>query len=151
MQTSSYTLHTVLEHYNNLRWHFQDFTYCKTNRPFKFNQQLLEFPDTATSAFNLISRIVIEPTVGRYIQEADFGGDSWLNTRFASATREITTYKNRDEAVRRLLADSPYLLDWKEYYSAIEEDLNAARYSQHAAAFVLTLLPNLKKFNLSSA
>ena len=149
-------LHTLctpfLEHYNNLRWHFQDFTYCKTNRAFKFNQQLFEFPDTASSAFNLISRIAIEPAVGRYIQEADFGGDSWLNTRFASATREMTTYQNRDEAVRRLFADSSYLLeaqlDWREYYGVIEEDLNAARYSQYAAAFALTLLPNLKKFSL---
>lgn len=140
----------LLEHHNNLRWHFQDFRYCKTNASFRFNQQLLRFPDTATSAFNLISRIAIEPVVGRYILEADFTGDSRLYSRFASASREETTYGNRDEAVRRLLADSPYLreagLDWQEYYRAMMEDVNNCRHSQHAAAFVLTLLPNLRRF-----
>lgn len=145
------------EHYNNLHWHFRDFTYCKTDKSFKFKEHLLRFPDTATSAFNLISRIAIEPVVGRYIQEADFGRDSWLNTRLNldpswPTNREETTYEDRDEAVRRLLAHSSYLreagLDWKEYYSAIEEDLKAARYSQHAAVFALTLLPNLKRFSL---
>lgn len=39
-------------------------------------------------------------------------------------------------------------MDWKEHYAAVLEDHNAGRYSQHAAAFVLTLLPNLKVLTL---
>ena len=39
-------------------------------------------------------------------------------------------------------------LDWKEYYAAIEEDLNTGRYLQHCATFVLTLLPNLRWLQL---
>lgn len=52
----------------------------------------------------------------------------------------------------RLLANSPYLeqadLDWREYYAEVEEDLKAARYSQHAAAFLLTLLLNVEMLML---
>lgn len=51
-----------------------------------------------------------------------------------------------------LLANSSYLkeagLDWRTYWAAIEEDLDAGCYSQHAAAFALTLLPNVKTFKL---
>ena len=54
--------------------------------------------------------------------------------------------------MREVFANSSYLeevgLDWKEYYAAVVEDHNAGRYSQHAAAFVLTLLPNLKVLKL---
>lgn len=53
----------------------------------------------------------------------------------------------------RLFTNSPYLeqagLHWKEYYAEVEEDLQAARYSQHAAAFLLTLLPNVEMLTLS--
>ncbi len=55
-------------------------------------------------------------------------------------------------AVVRLLADSPDLaeagLDWEEYYAKIEEDLEFSRYSQYAAAFLLTLLPNVETLTL---
>jgi len=55
-------------------------------------------------------------------------------------------------AVVRLLANSPDLakagLDWEEYYAKIEEDLEATRYSQYAAAFLLTLLPNVETLTL---
>lgn len=142
-----------LEHHNNLRWHFRDFRYCKTDISFRYHHELFRFPDTATSAFNLISRIAIEPSVGRYILKADFSSDSRLYSRFTYPERLNTTYEDRDEAVRQLLADSSYLreagLDWKEYYSAMMEDVNNCRYSQHAAAFVLTLLPNLQRFQPS--
>lgn len=53
-----YTLCTpFLEHYNNLRFHFQKFKYNKTNkdfREFKYHHDLLRFPDTVTSAYSLI-------------------------------------------------------------------------------------------------
>lgn len=52
----------------------------------------------------------------------------------------------------RLLADSPYLkqagLDWQEFYAKVEEDLQAVRYSQHAASFLMTLLPNVETLTL---
>lgn len=55
-------------------------------------------------------------------------------------------------AVVRLLAHSPDLaeagLDWEEYYAKIEEDLEASRYSQYAAAFLLTVLPNVETLTL---
>lgn len=139
-----------LEHHNTLRWHFQNFHYCKTNKPFKLNQELLTFRDTISSAFNLIARIAIEPVVAHYIQEADFGYDSRLGQGLDS--RWTTHRYYCDQAVRELFANSSYLaeagLDWKQYYATVVEDHNAGRYSQHAAAFVLTLLPNLKVLRL---
>ena len=139
-----------IEHHNTLRWHFQNFHYCKTNKPFKLNQELFTFPDTASSAFNLIARIAVEPVVARYIQEADFENDSRLGQ---GLDRRWTTHPYYcDQAVSKLFANSPYLEEvgsgWKGYYAAMEEDLNAGRYSQHAAAFVLTLLPNLRVLRL---
>ena len=55
-------------------------------------------------------------------------------------------------AVVRLFADSPDLaeagLNWEEFYAKIEEDLEPIRYSQYAAAFLLTLLPNVETLTL---
>jgi len=55
-------------------------------------------------------------------------------------------------AVLRLLADSPHLkqagLDWQEFYAKIDEDLHAHRYSQYAAVFLMTLLPNVQRLAL---
>lgn len=150
-----YTLCTpFLEHHNNLRFHFRKFEYNKTNkdfREFRYHHDLLRFPDTATSAYSLISRIAIEPAVGRYILEADFSLDSRIYYRLPPTMLEnvgFGIWRDRDEAVRQLFADSLCLkeagLDWKEYYSAMMEDVNSWRQSEHAAAFVLTLLPNLQ-------
>ncbi|KAJ5396813.1 hypothetical protein N7509_004926 [Penicillium cosmopolitanum] len=143
-----------LEHYNNLRFHFQKFEYNKTNkdfREFRYYHDLLRFPDTATSAYSLISRIAIEPTVRRYILEATFSLDSRAYTRLPTTVRENAgseIWRDRNEATRQLFADSLYLreagLDWKEFYSAMMEDVNSWRQSEHAAAFALTLLPNLR-------
>jgi hypothetical protein len=143
-----------LEYHNNLRFHFQTFEYNKTNkdfREFRYHHDLLRFPDTATSAYSLISRIAIEPVVCRYILEADFSLDSHIYDRIPPTIREnavFETWRNRGEAVRQLFANSLCLkeagLDWKEYYSTMMEDVHSWRRSEHAAAFVLTLLPNLE-------
>lgn len=102
-------------------------------------------PNTISSAFNLIARIAVEPIVAQYIHLADFCPDNELSE---GENQRLVTDQSRDEAVKRRLAESAVLkqagLDWKEYYAAIEKDFNAARYSQHAAAFLLTLLPNAK-------
>ncbi|KAJ5168165.1 F-box domain protein [Penicillium canariense] len=140
-----------IEYHNRLRRQFQDFYYYKTNpsQLVKSNPALLLLPDTISSAFNLIGRIAMEPVVARYIQHADFNHDSRITK---GLSRQYATDNSREEAVMKMLADSSDLkqagLDWKEYYAAIEEDLNAARYSQHAAAFALTLLPHLKTLQL---
>ncbi|KAJ5981145.1 hypothetical protein N7481_008443 [Penicillium waksmanii] len=143
-----------LENYNNLRFHFRKFEYNKTNKDFRelrYHHDLLRFPDTATSAYSLISRIAIEPTVGRYILEADVSRDSHIYARLLPTVRENAgseTWRDRNEATRQLFADSLYLreagLDWKEFYGAMMEDVNGWRQSEHAAAFALTLLPNLR-------
>ena len=56
------------------------------------------------------------------------GSDSRLCSRFTHSERLKTTCKDRDGAVCRLLADSPYMreagLDWREHYSAMMEDVN---------------------------
>ena len=143
-----------LEHHNNLRFHFRKFEYNKTNkdfREFRYHHDLLRFPDTATSAYSLISRIAIEPVVASYILEADFSRDSRIYDRIPLPLRERTlheTWRGRGEAVCQLFANSLYLreagLDWEEYYNTMMEDVNNWRRSEHAAAFLLTLLPNLE-------
>ena len=145
-----------------LREHYQKFEYCKLGSQQKFPKDrlcwLLWYPDTLSSAFNLIARIAAEPAIACYIEQAEFDDDcritkgvSWeIITRSANA--EEPSNEGREEAVVRLLANSSDLkqagLDWKEYYAAIDEDLNTGQYSQHCAAFVLTLLPNLKRLRL---
>lgn len=51
-----------------------------------------------------------------------------------------------------LLTSSSYLkaaaLDAREYYAEIEPEFKAKRYSQHAAAFLLTLMPNIEILRL---
>lgn len=52
-----------VEHHNKLRSHFQDFTY--------YNR--LDDPSyTIKTAFDLITRIAVEPVVARYFRHADF-------------------------------------------------------------------------------
>ncbi|KAL8830824.1 MAG: hypothetical protein Q9191_001222 [Dirinaria sp. TL-2023a] len=104
---------------------------------------------TIRTAFDMITRIAVEPIVARYVRYADFKVDSFFTRH---RPRECCPDVHCGGAVVKLFADSPYLeqagLDWQEYYAKIEEDLQGARYSQHAAAFLLTLLPNLKTLNL---
>ncbi|PQE08994.1 f-box domain protein [Rutstroemia sp. NJR-2017a WRK4] len=128
-----------IETHNKLRSRFHNFTYFD-----EFND-----PRGAVSiktAWDLIIRIAIEPVVARYIRNADFRRDSIpVRTR---------PHPRRGEAVMRLLGDSPHLeqagLSWKAFHAEIEEKLEEKRYSQSAAAFLLTLLPNVKKLTLPS-
>lgn len=108
-----------------------------------------ELLEIIRTAFDLITRIAIEPIVARYVRNADFKVDSFfIRDRF----REFNSDVHCDDAVIRLLVHSPYLkqagLDWQEYYTEIKKDLQAAHYSQHAAAFLLTLLPNVETLAL---
>ncbi|KAI0975909.1 F-box domain protein [Xylaria arbuscula] len=134
-----------IEHHNYLRRSFRAFVYCDFPRE----------PSTGIifQAFDLIARIAADPIVARYIIDADFGYDS-----FPSRARAPTDVPNMNDGgpLATLFADSSYLaragLDWKEYYALIEEELRQRPcYSQHAAAFVLTLLPNVKQLTLPKA
>ena len=128
----------LIERHNRLRSQFQTFTYY---------EKMADPSFTIRTAFDLIIRIAVEPVVARYVRDADFKVD---NTH--GRPREFVTDAHCRRDVARLFADSPYLeqagLDWKEYYDEIEEDLKVARYSQHAAAFLLTLLPNVEMLTL---
>lgn len=88
----------------------------------------------------------------RYVRDADFEVDSFFTLFTCGRTRELVADVHCGGAVVRLFAIPPYLeqarLHWKEYYAEVEEDLQAARYLQHAAAFLLTLLPNVEMLTL---
>ena len=125
-----------IQSHNTLRARFDHFTYYENTS---------DWINTIRTAFDVITRIAVEPVVARYIRRADFAKDSYF-TR--GRPRELLADVHCGGAVLRLLADSPYLkqagLDWQEFYAKIEEDLQAVRYSQHAAAFLMTLLPNVE-------
>ena len=136
-------LHTLcapfIEHHNKLRSHFYNFSYYE-----RFDKSF-----NVHTAFDLISRIATEPIVARYIRHADFEADSQrLSWRCFDLAHPDASKAN----IVRLFANSPYLkqagLSWKEFYTEIEEDLEARRVSMHAAAFLLTLLPNIKTLQL---
>lgn len=125
-----------IQSHSTLRARFDHFTYYENTS---------DWINTIRTAFDVITRIAVEPVVARYIRRADFAKDSYF-TR--GRPRELLADVHCGGAVLRLLADSPYLkqagLDWQEFYAKIEEDLQAVRYSQHAAAFLMTLLPNVE-------
>lgn len=115
------------EHHNSLRWHFRDFYYGKTNKPVKSDMEKIQFPNSISSSFNLIARIAVRNRLGGYIRP-----------------RQTHATTNRE--------NSPYLkeagLDWGEYCAAILEDHRQGRFSRHAMAFVLTLLPKVRDLTL---
>ncbi len=129
-----------IERHNTLRSQFRNFTY---------HGKMSDLSFTIRTSFDLIVRIAVEPIVARYIRIADFKVDNYFTSR---RPRDFNPDVHCGDAVPRLLAGSPYLvqagLDWQEYYNKIEEDLQASRYSQHAAAFLLTLLPNVEELSL---
>lgn len=127
---------SFIQNHNTLRSRFHNFDYIEdTTDPIH----------TIRTAFDVITRIAVEPVVARYIRHADFEMDS----RFTQGRpRYLLADVHCDGAVLKMLANSPHLkqagLDWQEFYAKIEEDLQAIRYSQHAAAFLMTLLPNVQ-------
>ena len=131
-----------IQRHNHLSSQFQKFRYREISRDPSLSP--------IRTAFDLITRIAIEPMVARYIKDADFNRDSFPpRARLPQLVPDV----HRGGPVVTLLVDSPYIgqagLDWTEYYALIEEDLKQdRRYSQHAAAFLLTLLPNVKTLTL---
>jgi hypothetical protein len=103
---------------------------------------------TITSSFELIARIAEEPIVARYIERADLRADSRLRVAARLLFMERNGY--RRETVRDLFASSRYLsgTEWHDYFTKYERDVKDNRYCQAAAAFLLTLLPNVKSVDL---
>jgi hypothetical protein len=131
-----------IERHNHLCSQFKKFRYKEASR-----DPLLS---PIITAFDLITRIAIEPMVALYIRDADFTRDSFPHR---ARLPQLVPDVHRGGPVVSLFADSPYLvqadLDWKEYYALIKEDVKQVpRYSQNAAAFILTLLPNVKTLTL---
>ncbi|KAL2054569.1 hypothetical protein ABVK25_005317 [Lepraria finkii] len=126
------------EHHNKLRARFRTFNY--------FRRQ--GHPDFVIgTGFDLLTCIAVEPIVARYIREADFDKDGIFRPC------ELVADAQPDGPVGRLLAQSPYLkqagLDWQQYFAKIKEEEGPfGRWSPHAAAFLLTLLPNVEKLTL---
>lgn len=127
-----------IEHHNELRGQFRIFDYYRRQG----------HPDFVIgTGFDLLTRIAVEPIVARYIREADFDKDGIFRPC------ELVEDAQPDGPVGRLLAQSPYLkqagLDWQQYFAKIKEEEGPwGRWSPHAAAFLLTLLPNVEKLTL---
>ena len=135
-----------IQEYNALRSRFRNFAYHDSSPA----------SPTIMSASTLIKRIAVEPIAARYIRHADFRHDS--PRRHLLPPNFLADSDCREDVIR-LVADSPYLkqagLGWKEYLDWIEEAFNPRssydgipQYSQYAAAFLLTLLPNVESLIL---
>ncbi|PQE12132.1 f-box domain protein [Rutstroemia sp. NJR-2017a BVV2] len=132
-----------IEHHKHRRYLFKKAKYKRiwTN----------EIAGQIETAFQLITRIAFEPIVARYIIDADLSMDSYP----PRAEPSVAVPDIHDGGpVVALFASSPYLrdagLDWKEYYCLMKEERGdvSSHYSQHAATFLLTLLPNVRTLTL---
>jgi hypothetical protein len=130
-------LHTLckpsIRHHNVLRSQFRSFNYC---------EKIADPSFTIRTSFELIARIAEEPVVARYIQHADFMMDLRLPRRLW--LMEYGGYS--PDTVRDLFASSRYMsgTDGHDYFTKYKRDLAGNCYCQAAAAFLLTLLPNVK-------
>lgn len=130
-----------IQHHNLLRSRFNHFKYFKEFEPSSL---------TILTATELIRRIAIEPIVARYIRYAKLNFDSPRSYAPPPGFVDLVADADSRERLVNLFKNSPHLegagLGWKEYLDKIEEDSNP--YSQHAAAFLLTLLPNVEWLSL---
>lgn len=144
-----------LPQHNRLRTRFRQFKYSDYKRltgdlPISAGFPLGP-PYTVYSAYELLALIAVEPDVALHIKHADLSSDSVI--WFGSGRPQKTTNKDHDNAVKGLLSNSPYFngLDtWEKYYDQIKSELQAGEggYSGCAAAFLLTLLPNVKALRM---
>ncbi|KAI0425079.1 hypothetical protein F5Y09DRAFT_347053 [Xylaria sp. FL1042] len=135
-----------IQYHNHLRSAFRDFAYSG-HYPSDPSQ------GTFYRAFELIMRIADEPRVAQYIITADFSFDTLRRQPSAHRRNPLVVPDiNGGGPVVALFANSTILatagLDWREFYTKIQDQLAQGFYSQEAASFVLTLLPNVKRFTL---
>lgn len=140
-----------LKHHKLLRRHFRKFVYPRHHYgPFTDRES------GVCSAMELIARIALEPVVARYIEHADFSIDgtvAWPDT-----VHKRWTDSPGASLVPKLFQASPYLqaagIDWQDYLTETNDELEESRvlgfleFSTRAAAFLLTLLPNVKVVRL---
>lgn len=125
----------LIKQHNVLRAHFRNFDfYIKDKHPTL----------TIRTSYELIARIAEEPIVARYIEHADFKQDLRRPIGLRLWFMEDNGY--RPEIVRDLFARSRYLEgeEWQDYFAQYERELEDNQYCQATAAFLLTLLPNVK-------
>ena len=131
-----------IRRHNVLRLRFRDFRYYARDR------------DYPVAASDLISIIAADPIVVRYIKLADLVDDSRFleYARVRGAPPKSVPSIEEGGVIVQLFAKSKYLqragLDWKEYYSMFSEDVREERYSQHGAAFLLTLLGDAESLTI---
>lgn len=127
--------------HNALRSRYRSFAYRLDDPAFEYSMIL--------TAFHLIARIASEPIVARYIQHADLKWDSRpsLNLDRKYSGDFTNAEEQHLDAVAELVQSSAAVrqagLDPEQYYAILEEEVYSRRYSQYAAAFLLTLLPNI--------
>lgn len=142
---TSKTIHArctaLLAHHRALKLRFNDFEYYLRPREL-----------VLMSASDLITHIAASPVVARYIKSATFEMDS--RHLFRKLPKSVPPL-DQGGPVIDLFANSVCLkdagLDWKEYYAVFEADVKGRRYSQHGAAFLLTLLPSMERLVLPRA
>ena len=141
-----------ITHHNLLRKDFSVFRYSRESGGSRHD---------IWTAFDLLARIAAEPVIGRYIRDAEFKMDSTFLQKRERPDLEIDVEDvDYGGAVAQLLAESAYLrlagLEWEEYWAQMKAELTRTNiiehgdetYSQHAAAFLLTFLPNVEKITL---
>ncbi|KAK7734682.1 hypothetical protein SLS53_007785 [Cytospora paraplurivora] len=130
-----------MERHNHLRSQFYNFSYTED----RWDNVLAPYKP---AAFNLIRRIANEPKLARYIRHGDFDYDTYPRAWRPWNVPDI----DDGGPIVELFENSPYLkeagLDWREYYALVQEDFERHIYSQHAATFLLTLLPNVESLHL---
>lgn len=140
----------LIKRHNQLRTEFGEFMYYAC-----LNRDGLHYRHHPQAIY-LIQEIADDPVVARYIRHADFIYDTW--PPYPERVQHLPD-PNLGGPVVALFSESPYLreagLDWRQYYAAIQEDTREDQdppnmYSQHAAAFLLTLLPNVTSLKLPS-
>lgn len=128
--------------HNALKSRFETFVYGAIG-------ELTPFP--ILSAFHLLAYLIDNPLAARYIRHADFTHDGrryWIPGR----PYDVDAEESYLDALEKTIAASPLLeqagVDLEEFCSAMREKVFDHRYSQQAATFLLTLLPNVESLTL---
>jgi hypothetical protein len=128
-----------MKRYNELHSRFRYFQYQE---------------DDLVAASDLIDLIATDPSVARYIRNANFKIDSRFIAHRRTCGHSPKSVPSIEDGgpVVQLFAESTHLqragLDWREFYAAFAEDVRTERYSQHGSAFLLTLLVNVVDLTL---